>query len=56
MNAAVEILGYGDRPARNDWFDNQCETITRSKNQACEAWLGRPTHAKRIECEKKGKD
>jgi hypothetical protein len=55
MNAAVEILGYGDRPARNDWFDNQCETI-RSKNQAYEAWLGRPTHAKRIECEKKRKD
>jgi hypothetical protein len=50
MNAAVEILRYDER---NYWFDNECETVIRSKNQAYETWLGRPTRAKRIEYEKK---
>jgi hypothetical protein len=37
MNAAVEILGYEERPERNNWFDNECETMIRSKNQAYKA-------------------
>jgi hypothetical protein len=53
MNAAVEILGYEDRPERNNWFDNECETMIRSKNQFYKAWLSRPTCAKRIEFKKK---
>lgn len=34
MNAAVEILGYQKKPKINDWFDTECETVIRSKNQA----------------------
>jgi hypothetical protein len=53
MNAAVRILGYEERPERNDWYDNECETMIRSKNQAYKTWLSRPTLAKRIAYEKK---
>jgi hypothetical protein len=53
MNTAVEILGYEERPERNDWFHNECENMIGSKNQAYKAWLSKPTRAKRIEYGKK---
>jgi hypothetical protein len=44
----LQILGYEERPERNVWCDNECETMIRSKNYTYKAWLSRPTHAKRI--------
>ncbi|CAK1591299.1 unnamed protein product [Parnassius mnemosyne] len=32
--AASEILGFEEKPKRNDWFDDECQKITNEKNDA----------------------
>jgi hypothetical protein len=52
MEAAITVLGYKERPERNDWFNEECKTALTLKNQAYKARLSRSTWIKRTEYEK----
>uniref|UniRef100_A0A6P7G883 Uncharacterized protein LOC114336972 n=1 Tax=Diabrotica virgifera virgifera TaxID=50390 RepID=A0A6P7G883_DIAVI len=45
-DAANNILGPEKSPSRNDWFDAECEDITRRKNDAYKQMQQRKTREK----------
>jgi hypothetical protein len=47
LEVATTVLGYAERPEKNEWFDEECNMALVARNQAYQAWLSRPTQAKR---------
>jgi hypothetical protein len=53
LEVATTVLGYAERPEKNEWFDEECNMALVARNQAYQAWLSRPTQAKRAVYEEK---
>jgi hypothetical protein len=53
IEEAILTLGFGTKPRRKEWYDEECEEAISVRNRAYNKYIRRPTRAKRTEYQNK---